>query len=93
MTENKRLKGIVTDIEKTGETLKDKEGNTWTKCIYTVRLTGFTKRTPEERLPKGLKGKEVKLVRYACFDWHFKTGVRKTLNPEETDKILLEKEE
>ncbi|MEM2135483.1 MAG: hypothetical protein Q6366_002825 [Candidatus Freyarchaeota archaeon] len=85
------LQGTVLNIEKTGEKKKDEEGNIWEKCIFSLELTGFSKRTPHEELPSELKGKKVKLVRWCCFDWHYKTGVRKTLEPEETEAVLKNK--
>jgi len=84
----RKLQGIVESIERTSEKIKDEEGLEWEKVIYTVRLTGFSKRTPDEKLPEHLKDMRVKLVRYACFDWHFKIGVRKTLEPDETEAVL-----
>lgn len=84
----RKLQGIVESIERTGEKRVDEDGVEWEKCIFTVRLTGFSKRTPNEVLPEHLKGKCVKLVRWAAFDWHFKTGVRKTLEPDETEAVL-----
>jgi len=84
----RKLQGIVESVERTGEKMVDENGIEWEKCIYTVRLVGFSKRTPEERLPKELEGKRVKLVRWAAFDWHFKLGVRKTLEPDETEAVL-----
>jgi len=27
-------------------------------------------------------------VRYCLYDWHYKTGVRKTLEPDETEAVL-----
>jgi hypothetical protein len=85
------LQGTVLGVEKTGETKKDEEGNVWEKCIFDIELTGFSKRTPGEELPSELRGKKVKLVRWCCFDWHYKTGVRKTLEPEETEAVLKNK--
>lgn len=84
----RKLQGIVESVERTGEKMVDEEGLEWEKVVYTVRLTGFSKRTPDEKLPEHLKDMRVKLVRYACFDWHFKTGVRKTLEPDETEAVL-----
>lgn len=89
----RKLQGRVVDVEKTGEIRPDEEGNEWEKCIFTVELTGFSKRTSEEVLPSHLKGKKVKLVRYCCFDWHYKIGVRKTLEPDETEAALTEQQE
>jgi hypothetical protein len=88
----RKLQGKVTDIEKTGESMTDDEGNRWEKCIFTVELTNFSKRTPDEVVPDKVKGKKVKLVRYCCFDWHYKLGVRKTLEPDETEAVLSEKQ-
>lgn len=84
----RKLQGRVVDIEKTGEIRTDEEGNEWEKCIFTVELTNFSKRTPDEIIPEEIKGKKVKLVRYCCFDWHYKLGVRKTLEPDETEAVL-----
>lgn len=84
----RRLQGIVKEIIKTGEKKTDEEGNKWEKCIFVVELTGFSKRTPKEVLPEDLKGAKVKVVRWCCFDWHYKTNVRTTLTPEETEKVL-----
>ena len=84
----RRLQGKVLDIEKTGDFVLDEEGERWEKCIFTVKLSNFSKRTPEETVPEKLKGKKVKIVRYCCFDWHYKLGVRKTLDPDETEAVL-----
>ena len=84
----RRLQGVVESVERTGERMVDEDGVEWEKCIYTVRLVGFSKRTPDEKIPERLKGKRVKLVRWAAFDWHFKLGVRKTLEPDETEAVL-----
>ena len=84
----RKLQGVVLDIERTGETITDEEGEKWEKCIFTVELTKFSKRTPNEMIPENLKGKRVKIVRYCCFDWHYKLGVTKTLEPEETEAVL-----
>lgn len=87
-TKIRKLQGRVLAIEKTGDFVTDDEGNRWERCIFTVELTGFSKRTPDEVMPEELKGKKVKLVRYCCFDWHYKLGVRKTLEPDETEAVL-----
>lgn len=84
----RKLFGKVLDIKNTGEQRKDEEGNIWQKCIFTIELTGFSKRTSDEALPPNLKGKRVKIIRWCCFDWHYKLGVRKTLEPEETEAII-----
>lgn len=67
---------------------KDDEGITWEKCIFEIELTGFSRRTPGETFPERLKGKKVKIIRWCAFDWHYKLGVRKTLEPSETETIL-----
>jgi hypothetical protein len=85
---NARLQGKVMDIHKGEETRVDKEGNRWRKCIFTIRLTNFSKFTKREVVPEHLKGKEVKIIRYCCFDWHYKLGARKTLDVEETEAVL-----
>ncbi len=84
----RKLQGTVVEIERTGEYIVDQDGDRWEKCIFTIELTGFSKRTPNEVLPEHLKGKKVKIVRYCCFDWHYKLGVRKTLEPDETEAVL-----
>ncbi|WXG39326.1 MAG: hypothetical protein WED07_00585 [Candidatus Freyarchaeum deiterrae] len=86
--EIRMLQGTVLEVEKTGETKKDEEGNTWEKCIFSLELTGFSKRTPHVILPNNLKGKKIKLIRWCLFDWHYKIGVRKTLEPDETDAVM-----
>ncbi|MBS7654009.1 MAG: hypothetical protein QXR06_04025 [Candidatus Bathyarchaeia archaeon] len=84
----RKIQGITVNVERMGEYITDEEGEKWEKCIFTVELTGFSKRTPNEVLPENLKGKHVKLVRYCLYDWHCKLGVRKTLEPDETEAVL-----
>jgi len=84
----RRLQGKVLEIERTEEKRKDEDDNEWEKCIFTLELVGFSKRTPEEVLPEDLRGKKVKLIRWCCFDWHYKLGVRKTLDVDETEAVL-----
>lgn len=84
----RKLQGTVLNIEKTGDTTVDEEGNKWEKCIFTVKLNNFSKRTPREVMPENLKGKKVKVVRYCCFDWHYKLGIKKTLETDETEAVL-----
>ncbi len=84
----RKLQGKVLEIEKTGESMKDEEGDKWEKCVFNVELTNFSKRTPDEVIPENIKGKKVKLVRYCCYDWHYKLGIRKTLEPDETEAVL-----
>ena len=92
MTEKiRKLQGKVLDIHRTGEFITDKDGDRWEKCIFTVEITNFSKRTPDEVVPDEIKGKKVKLVRYCCFDWHYKLGVRKTLEFDETEAVLAGK--
>jgi hypothetical protein len=88
----KKLQGIVVDIEKTGESKTDEEGSKWEKCVFTIELTNFSKRTPDEVLPDSIKGKKVKIVRFCCYDWHYKLGVKKTLDPCETEAVLVGKQ-
>ena len=93
MTETMRkLQGIAINVTKTGETMKDKEGDEWEKCVFTVEITNFSSRTPNEALPEGVKGKKVKLIRFCCFDWHLKLGVKKTLDSDETEAVLAGKQ-
>jgi hypothetical protein len=82
-----RLKGTVIAVQKTGETATV-DGETWEKCVFTLEITRFSKRTPNEIVPDRLKSKKVKLVRCCLYDWHYKLGVEKTLNAEETDSLL-----
>ncbi len=84
----RKLQGKVVEIINTGEYKLDGEGNRWYKCIFVIELMGFSKRTPNEKLPEELRGAKVKVVRWCCFDWHFRTGVRATLTPEETEAVL-----
>lgn len=84
----RKLQGKVLDIKKTGEQRKDSDKNVWEKCIFTVELTGFSKRTSDEVLPPNLEGKRVKLIRWCCFDWHYKLGTRKTLESDETEAVI-----
>jgi len=87
----RRLKGRVVAVEKTGETMT-RDGETWEKCVFTLEVTRFSKRTPEEVVPSNLRGKIVKLVRYCLYDWHYKLGIEKTLSPEETESLLQGKQ-
>jgi hypothetical protein len=73
---SRRLKGRVIAVEKTGETTT-RDGETWDECVFTLELTRFSKRTPEEIVPSHLKGKLVKLVRYCLYDWHYALGIEK----------------
>lgn len=84
-TENK-LKGTVIAIERTGETVQ-RDGENWEKCIFTLELTRFSGRNPEQ-IPTELCGKIIKLVRYCLYDWHFEKGIEKTLEPEETIAVI-----
>jgi hypothetical protein len=83
----KKLKGTVLNVEKTGESKIDNEGQKWEKCIFTLKIESFSKRA-YEKLPPDIEGKIVKLIRWCCFDWHYKTGVKKTLEPDETEAVL-----
>lgn len=84
----RKLQGIVISVDKTEETQVDHEGQRWQKCIFTLELERFSNRTPEERVPPDLEGKKVKIVRWCYFDWHYKTGVRKTLEADETEDVI-----
>ena len=84
---DRRLKGRVIAIEKTGETIV-RDGETWEKCVFTLEVTRLSKRTPFEAVPSDLKGKKIKLVRYCLYDWHYALGIEKTLSPEETEAVL-----
>jgi len=86
-----RLKGRVLAVEKTRETAV-REGETWDKCIFTVEITRFSRRTPEGVVPPELRGKRVKLVRHCLYDWHYRLGTEKTLTPEETETLLQGKQ-
>lgn len=88
MTHNSRLlQGKVLSIEKTGEKCA-KGDQEWEKCIFHLELTGFSKRTPGEKLPTETEGKTIKLVRWCRLDWHYKVGIIKTLEPDETETVL-----
>jgi len=84
---DRRLKGRVVAVEKTGKTVR-REGETWEKCIFKLEITRFSKRTPEEVMPLHLGGKMVKVIRYCLYDWHYRLGIEKTLSPEETESLL-----
>ncbi len=88
----RKLQGTAINVAKTGETVTDDEGDKWEKCIFTVEMTNFSSRTPNEALPEGVKGKRVKLVRFCCYDWHLKLGVKKTLDSNETEAVLAGKQ-
>lgn len=83
----RRLKGRVTAVKRTGETIIT-DGETWQKCIFTLEVTGFSKRTLLEVVPNDLRGKKIKLVRYCLYDWHYTLGIEKTLSPDETECFL-----
>jgi hypothetical protein len=83
----RKLKGRVLGIERTGEFMEI-HGEHWEKCIFLLELTSFSKRTPDETLTHALEGRKIKLVRYCFFDWHYKLGVEKTLEPDETEAVL-----
>jgi hypothetical protein len=84
----KKLQGKVLSIKKTGEKKIDEDGNLWEKCVFAVELTGYSKRTPSEDIPPELIRKEVEIIRWCCFGWHYKLGVRKTLAPDETEDVI-----
>ena len=83
----KKLLGTVLTIEKTGECKVDSEGQNWEKCIFTLKIKELSKRTPKEKVPSTILGKEIKQVRWCCYNWHYKSGV-KTLDSNETEAVL-----
>ena len=87
----KKLKGIVVAVERTKE-VDEREGEEWSKCVFTLRLTRFANELQAGLLPESLRGKEIKLVRFCLYDWHYKLGTEKTLEPEETAAILASKQ-
>jgi hypothetical protein len=87
----RKLQGKVLNINKTDEIFYDEEGEKWEKCIFTIEISNFSKRTPNEVIPENIKGKIVKIIRYCCFDWHYKLGIRKTLEPDESEAVLNNK--
>ena len=44
---NLKFRGEVLSIEKTAETRKDEHGETWSNCIFTVKLTDSNSVTKE----------------------------------------------
>jgi hypothetical protein len=82
-----KLQGKVVNIEKTGEFATDEEEYKWEKCIFTVELTSFSRCISKEVIREGIE-KKVKLTRYCCFHWHYKLGLRKTLESDETEAVL-----
>jgi len=84
----RRLQGTAVNLEETGETRTDDEGTNWHRCIFAVELTGFSSRTPRERLREQSMRKQVKLARWCSQGWHRKLGVLKTLEPDETEAVL-----
>ena len=48
--DDRRLKARVVAVQKTGETATI-DGETWEKSIFTLEVTRFSKRTPEEVVP------------------------------------------
>ncbi|MBS7656914.1 hypothetical protein KEJ33_03205 [Candidatus Bathyarchaeota archaeon] len=85
-----KLQGKVLNVEKTGDIIR-KDGERWEKCIFTIEITRFSKRTSVEVIPEKFKGKKIKIIRYCCFDWHYRTNVLTTLGVNETDIVLKDK--
>ena len=81
-----KIKGKTIEIQRTGEVVKRGDEN-WEKCIFTLELTRLTT-SSTERFPPVLKGKIIRIVRYCLYDWHYKLGVEKTLEPEETKAVI-----
>lgn len=82
------IRGIVRRVERTGEKRVDSEGRVWEKCIFSIELVEFSKRSRERSLPEHLRGKTVRVVRWCAYDWHYREGVYGTLTPEETERVL-----
>ena len=83
-----RILSKVVEITKTGEIKKNEQGTEWEKCIFTVELNAYSKRTPKLIIPSKYEGRRVMTSRYCLYDWHFKVGVNKTLSPKETQAVL-----
>ena len=64
---DRRLKGRVIAVERTGEAII-RDGEAWQKCIFTLEVTRFSKRTLLEVVPSDLRGKRIKLLRYCLYD-------------------------
>ena len=86
----RKLKGKVVGVNKISE-VEEHEGEKWVKCIFTLRLTGFSGKHSAELVPESLREKEIKLVRYCLYEWHYKLGTEKTLEAEETAAVLTGK--
>ena len=82
-----RLQGTVLEIVKTGKKMKDEGGTEWEQCAFTLKLRGYSKRTPDLTLPHTLRGKKVKISRYCAHEWHYKLNGVKTLTPDETKQV------
>jgi len=89
-----RLQGKVVAVEPTSESFVDEHGSRQTRYVFTVEITGFSKRTlfsePTTSVEK-LIGKKVKTRRFCFHDWHLKIGSRITLDPAETEAALAGK--
>lgn len=81
--EKPMFQGEVLSIEKSRETRKDDQGETWTNCIITVKLTGLPNGVKEKDIHKEWIGNTIELRRWCCYDWHYKTPVRTTIDDEE----------
>lgn len=86
--EIKILRGVVTNAKQTEDFFIDEDGREWRKCLFSVRLSSFSKRMKNRKLPKELDGEVVNLVRYCTLDWHLRVGRFITLTPEETITVL-----
>ena len=85
-TRERKLKGTVIDIQRTGET-RLRDGENWEKCIFTLELTRFSGRNATP-IPTPLCGKIIKIVRFCLHEWHFEKGIEKTLEPAETTAVI-----
>ena len=84
---SRKLQGKVLEVTKTGEQRKNQDEDVWEKCVFRIKLTHFSKST-HGPLPPNLEGKEIMLVRWCCFDWHYNLGATKTLEPDETEAVI-----
>jgi hypothetical protein len=83
---NLKFRGEVLSIEKTAETRKDEHGETWSNCIFTVKLTDSNSVT-KETVGRQWIGKTIRLKRWCCYRWHYKTHVRITIGNEELSAL------
>ena len=83
---NPTFEGEVLSIEKTAETRNDEQGEAWSNCIFTIKLTEL-KSVAEETVSRQWIGKTIRLKRWCCYPWHYKTHVRITIDYEEISAL------